>query len=161
MAAALVLGQILKGRVSLYTVTKQLQDCVWLATYAIVFRIPLAQYLIDDTCRCQNNENVVVKSVNHFRLQNERDVLLRFQKRTSAIRPLLDEIEDPMGPPALILRHLDDDVLHASNTKRLTRLEVKYIAKRVLEALSLLHSEGFVHTGTLFIIRVFVSCKIA
>ena len=43
MAAGLMLGQTLKGRVGFYTVTKQLQDCVWLATYAVAFRIPLEQ----------------------------------------------------------------------------------------------------------------------
>ena len=101
-----------------------------------------------------------MKGVNHFRLQNERDILLRFQERTSAMRPLLDQIEDPTAPPAHILKHLDDDVLHVSNTKRLTRLEVKHIAKSVHEALSLLHSEGFVHTGMLSIVRGFVWCKI-
>lgn len=40
-------------------------------------------------------EKVIVKSVNHFRIHNERDVLLRFQSRTSLFRPLLDEIEHP------------------------------------------------------------------
>ncbi|OJD12927.1 STE protein kinase [Emergomyces pasteurianus Ep9510] len=94
----------------------------------------------------QNKETVVVKSVRHCRLQNERDVLLRFKCRTPYLRALLDEIEDPPGPPALILRHLDDDLLHASNRKRLSRLEVKYIARRVLEALAVLHGEGYVHT---------------
>lgn len=89
----------------------------------------------------------MVKSVRHFRLQNEREVLLRFQNRTPFIRPLIDEIEASSISPAIILRYLDDDVLHASNTQRLSRLEVKYVAKRVLEALSVLHNEGFVHTG--------------
>lgn len=89
----------------------------------------------------------MVKSVNHFRLQNERDVLVRFQTRTPFIRPLLDEIATTDSPPGLVLRYLDDDVLHASNTQRLTRPEVKYVAQRVLEALAVLHNEGFVHTG--------------
>lgn len=30
----------------------------------------------------------------------------------------------------------------------LARAEVKFVARRVLEALSVLHREGFVHTGT-------------
>lgn len=89
----------------------------------------------------------MVKSVNHFRLQNERDVLLRFQNRTPFIRPLLDEIATADSPPALVLRYLDDDILQASNTQRLTRPEVKYVAQRVLEALAVLHNEGFIHTG--------------
>ncbi|RWQ92407.1 kinase-like domain-containing protein [Paecilomyces variotii] len=128
MAASLTLGQVLKGRTGIYTIVKKLQDCVWLATR-------------------ENQERFVAKSVSHFRLQNERDILLRFQDRTASIRPLLDEVEEPSVAHALILRHLDDDALHASNKQRLTRPEVKYVAKRVLEALSTLHGEGFVHTG--------------
>ncbi|KAB8067212.1 kinase-like protein [Aspergillus leporis] len=124
---AVALSHQLKGKKGLYTITKQLQESVWLAI-------------------AQNKETVVVKSVRHFRLQNEKDVLLRFQGRSPYLRTLLDEIEDPPGPPALILRHLDDDLLNASNSKRLTRLEVKYVARRVLEALAVLHAEGYVHT---------------
>ncbi|KAI9934452.1 hypothetical protein ASPWEDRAFT_175181 [Aspergillus wentii DTO 134E9] len=118
-------GQTLKGRKGLYTITKKLHDCIWLVTN-------------------QNKEKFVAKSVSPFRLQNERDTQLRFQNRTPFIRPLIDEIED--SAPALILRFLDTNVLHASNTQRLTRPEVKYVAKRVLEALSVLHNEGHVHT---------------
>ncbi|KAJ9260595.1 hypothetical protein DTO212C5_8470 [Paecilomyces variotii] len=126
MATSLTLGQVLKGRTGVYTIVKQLQDCVWLAT--------------------KKQEKFVAKSVPHFRLQNERDVLRRFQDRTTSIRPLLDEVEESSVDHALILRYLDDEVLHASNKQRLTRPEVKYIAKKVLEALSTLHDEGFVHT---------------
>lgn len=90
----------------------------------------------------------MIKSVKHFRLQNEQKILLRFQNQSSHIRPLLDDIQDLPGPPALILKHLDDDLLNASNTQRLTRPEVKYVAKRVLKTLAVLHGEGFVHTGS-------------
>ncbi|PYI08868.1 serine/threonine protein kinase [Aspergillus sclerotiicarbonarius CBS 121057] len=127
MASIMSLGQKLKGKTGLYTITKQIQDTVWLAT-------------------SQNKDAAVVKSVRHFRLQNERDILLRFQSQSPYVRPLLDEIEDPPGPPALILRHLDDDLLRASNSRRLARPEVKYVAKRVLSALAVLHREGYVHT---------------
>jgi serine/threonine protein kinase len=89
----------------------------------------------------------VIKSVRHFRLQNERDVLKRFQARAPSLRPLIDEIEDPSDPPALVLKHLDDDLLHASAAKKLTRLEVKYVMRKVLEALAVLHEDGYVHTG--------------
>lgn len=47
----------------------------------------------------------------------------------------------------IILQYLDDDILHASNTQRLTRPEVKYVAKRVLEPLAVLHDHGFLHTN--------------
>ncbi|PGH07313.1 serine/threonine protein kinase [Blastomyces parvus] len=98
MATVSMLGQTLKGMRGLYTVNKQLHECVWLAA------------------------------------------------KTNVIRPLLDEIQDPSTPPTIVLRHLDDDILHASDMKRLTRQEVKYVARKVLEALSVLHEEGFVHT---------------
>lgn len=95
----------------------------------------------------------MAKSVRHFRLQNERDILRRFQNRTHFIRPLIDEVLDnPLDTPTLILRYLDDDILHASNSQRLTRPEVKYVAKKVLKALSILHDEGFVHTGMLHLL---------
>jgi hypothetical protein len=60
------------------------------------------------------------------------------------MRPVLDEIAEP---PALVLKHLDDDLLQASNAKTLTRPEIKFVARRVLEALDMLHQDGFVHTG--------------
>lgn len=91
----------------------------------------------------------MIKSVRHFRLQNERDVLMRFQSQTSSLRPLIDEIEDPSDPPALVLRHLDDDVLNASSAQRLTSSEIKLVTKRTLEALKVLHENGYVHTGML------------
>jgi serine/threonine protein kinase len=102
-----------------------------------------------NACRNQDKDNVVIKSVHHFRLRNERDILLRLQSQTPLLRPLLDEIEDPPNPPALVLKYLEDDLLHASNTRRLTRPEVKYVTKKVLEALEVLHGHGFIHTGTL------------
>lgn len=91
--------------------------------------------------------NVIVKAVDHFRLQNEHDVLIRFQARTPHIRPLLEEVELNPASHVLVLRYLDDDLLHASNTKRLTRSEMKFVARSVLEALQVLHTDGYVHTG--------------
>lgn len=87
--------------------------------------------------------------MDHFRLQNEREVLLHFQNKTQHIRPLLDEIGTAPSPSSLILRYLDDEVLQASNSRHLSRFEVKYVAKAALTALAVLHEEGFVHTGTL------------
>lgn len=146
MAAILTLGQALKGKVGTYIVIKQLEDRIWLARYVLYLESSTETVSYSEDDRDQHQQIVVVKSIRHFRLQNERDVLLRFQNRTPFIRPLIDEVVCPSAP-ALILRHLDDDLLHASNTRRLNRLEVKYVAKRVLESLSVLHDEGFVHTG--------------
>lgn len=89
----------------------------------------------------------MIKSVRHFRLQNERDVLKRFQSRTPFLRPLLDEIEDPSDPPALVLKHPDNDLFNASSVQTLTSLERKHITKSILEALKALHEDGYVHTG--------------
>jgi hypothetical protein len=51
---------------------------------------------------------------------------LLFLPMALQLRPLLDEIEDPPNPPALVLKYLEDDLLHASNTRRLKRPEAKY-----------------------------------
>ncbi|PYH38976.1 kinase-like protein [Aspergillus neoniger CBS 115656] len=122
-------GQRLKGRVGIYKVTQQILEFVYFAVN-------------------QHKKPVVVKSVEgHWRLHNERDVLNRFQGHCPNLRPLLDEIQDPVEPPAIILKYLDDDVTRASRKQRLTRPEIKYVAKNVLEALQLLHEDGYVHTG--------------
>lgn len=97
--------------------------------------------------RDQSNEVVVVKSVSgHPRVENERDVLRRFQSRSTHIRPLIDEIQDPAKPTTIILRHLEEDLLDASIQKPLGRKEIKYVSKAILEALNVLHEDGYVHT---------------
>jgi len=90
----------------------------------------------------------VIKGVQgHFRVRNERDVLKRLQSRSPYIRPLVDEVIDPPEPSIIMLRHLDDHLLKASIRQKLNRTEVKYVSKRILEALNILHEDGFVHTG--------------
>ena len=96
----------------------------------------------------QQGKTFVVKSVEgHWRLHNERDILNRFQARAPTLRPLLDKTEDPVEPTAIVLKYLDDDLKVASNAKSLTRQEIKYVARNVLEALQVLHQDGYVHTG--------------
>lgn len=150
MAAHFRLGQLLKGKASTYAITKQLHESIWLATYEMssmyFFALrpgPTNQRVNSNQC----DQTVVIKSVRHFRLENERDVLKRFQSRTSSLRPLIDEIEDPSDPPALVLKYLDDDLLNSSAAQRLTSLEIKHVAKKILEALKVLHEDGYVHTG--------------
>ncbi|OBT75111.1 hypothetical protein VF21_05498 [Pseudogymnoascus sp. 05NY08] len=131
MTSTLRLGQILKGSLSTYTITKQLQDSVWVATNLA-------------------GEKTIIKSVHHWRLENERDVLCRFQDCAPGLRPLVDEIERGAGTeeaPAIVLKWFEDDALDTARRRRFTRGEVKYVAKTVLEALEVLHGEGFVHTG--------------
>ncbi|KAI1350229.1 STE/STE20 protein kinase [Xylaria sp. FL0043] len=129
MASSLTLGQVLRGRVGAYTVSKKLQDIVWLA-------------------RNQANDlPVIVKSVHgHPRVEDERNFLKRFQTRSPYFRPLVDEIQDPAEPTTIVLRHLESTLLDASIQKPLNGKEIKYVTKRVLEALSVMHEEGYVHT---------------
>lgn len=88
-------------------------------------------------------------------MENERDVLRSFQAKTH-LRPLIDEIVAPADPPAIVFKHLDDDLLNASNTKKLNTREIKYVSKRILEALDVLHEAGYVHTGQVYLLKVCV-----
>ncbi|KAI9929490.1 hypothetical protein MW887_000963 [Aspergillus wentii] len=108
----------------IYNVTRQLQETVWLAMNA-------------------SNNPVILKSVNRFRFQNERDVLMHFQSKTPFIRPLVDEVVDP---PTIVLKYLNDNLLNASISQRLTSTEIKHVSRRILEALRVLHKDRFVHT---------------
>ncbi|KAK2765666.1 hypothetical protein FQN54_008522 [Arachnomyces sp. PD_36] len=124
----LKLGQVLRGRSGRYIVTTKIQDTVWLA-------------------KTKLEETVVVKGVEgHPRVENERDVLKRFQDKTPYLRPLLDEIEDPTTPTIIVLKHLDEDLLAATKRKSLNRKELKSVSRCVLEALRTLHEDGYVHT---------------
>ena len=100
-------------------------------------------YLI--TARKSNPQagKVIIKTAPQGRLENERDVLKHFSA-CPYIRQLIDETKTP---PSLILQHLDDNLLHASNVKSLESSEVKFVAKRVLQAIQALHEEGYTHTG--------------
>ena len=103
--------------------------------------------------RNQANETVVIKSVKgHPRVANERDVLRRFQHRTPYLRPLIDEIEEENLPSTIALKYLEDDLLHANIKKKMNRKELKYVSKRILEALKVLHDDNYVHTGDLLLV---------
>lgn len=90
---------------------------------------------------------VIVKSAPLTRLRNERDVLKLFQSQAPGLRCLIDEVEDPCDPPSMVLEHLDDSLLYASNARKLTPPEIKFVAKRILSTLQVLHEDGYVHTG--------------
>jgi serine/threonine protein kinase len=83
-------------------------------------------------------------------VENERDVLTRFQNRTPYLRPLIDEIQEPSDPLTIVLKYLEDHLLNASIKKTLNRKELKYVSRRILEALKVLHEDGYVHTGKRF-----------
>ena len=90
---------------------------------------------------------VIKGSPGHPRVENERDVLKRFQDRTTYLRQLIDEVEEPSDPSIIVLKYLEDHLLKASNKKTLNRREIKYVSRRILEALKVLHEDGYVHTG--------------
>ena len=93
---------------------------------------------------------MVIKSVlDHPRVENERDILKRFQHRTPYLRPLIDEIDEPSFPVTIALRYLQGDLLDASVARILNKRELKHVSRCVLEALKTLHEDGFVHTGML------------
>lgn len=98
--------------------------------------IPLTTYLTNVPRDSRREQKVIVKFADHWRIRNERDVLLRFQSRTShtCIRPLLDKVEED-GPNnlAFFLQHLDEDSGHTLDHRQLTRGEVKHVGKGVLE----------------------------
>lgn len=123
------LGQVLKGKLSSYKIIKQIQETVWFAKH-----VSSSPRRITRTNRYRNlttDDPVVIKSVQtHFRVQNERDVLHRFQGRTPNLRPMVDEIKEPAEPTTIVLKYLDDDLRHASDTKKLNRKELRYLSKQ-------------------------------
>jgi len=114
-------------------------------------------YLI--TARKSNSQagKVIVKTAPQGRVENERDVLKHF-RTCPYIRQVLDETKKP---PSLILQHLDDNLLHASAVKALESSDVKFVAKRVLQAIQALHEDGYTHTGMFTEILHATSCQIS
>ncbi|KDN70502.1 putative serine/threonine protein kinase [Colletotrichum sublineola] len=138
------INQVLKGRKSTYTIINELyraadEGAVYLA-------------------RDQNQSKCIVKSVRgHWRLQNEANVLQSYQLKTPFLRPIVDEVISPIDPPSIILRHLDSELLTESKKKRLTRPEIKQVARCILEALLILHKDRMVHTDVK-LDNIFVNC---
>ncbi|KAK2741774.1 hypothetical protein FQN57_005518 [Myotisia sp. PD_48] len=73
-------------------------------------------------------------------------VIELFQLRSPCIRPAIDEIVEPANPSTIVLKYLQDDLLSASNSRRMNGKEIEYVSKQILEALRTLHDDGFVHT---------------
>lgn len=101
-------------------------------------------------CRSSTSERVTVKTASDWPLKNERDTL-EAMRDESCIRPILDTSDDP---PSLILNYLDDNLLNASNARTLGRADIKYVARKLLQALEALHSRGYVHTGIMQIAQM-------
>ncbi|OTA57507.1 kinase-like protein [Hypoxylon sp. EC38] len=127
------MGSILKGRVSTYSLVKELYRS---ADNGTVF-----------LAKNHEKERCILKSIpKHWRLQNEATILKSYQDRSPYLRPLLDKIQEPTEPSSIVLKYLDTDLLTESKKKRLTRPEIKQVAKTILEALQVLHQDGLVHT---------------
>lgn len=88
-------------------------------------------------------QKVTIKQAPDYRLDNELRVLQALNGNP-CMRPLVDTVEKP---PSLVLKHLDDNLLDASNQRRLERADIKFVARNVLTALDALHERGYVHTG--------------
>lgn len=86
---------------------------------------------------------MVIKRAPPHLLSIEREVLGVVQNHT-CIRQMIDNIE---SPSSLVLEYLDDNLLDVCSRKRLEGSDVKVVARIVLEALAVLHENGFVHTG--------------
>lgn len=95
--------------------------------------------------RSFTSQRVIVKTASDWPLKNERSILEAVRDHP-CIRPIIDASDDQ---PSLILKYLDDNLLNASNVKKLERADIKYVARNLLQALEALHSRGYVHTGIL------------
>lgn len=140
MASSFKIGQRIEGKVGTYIISKQLHKDVWAATYRALPPVAPTFLTLNSA---SNLDKVIIKVPPKSRLDNERNVLQHFHGR-HGIRQLLDETCDP---PSLVLEHLDDNLLAASNSKKLEKAEIKFIAKGILEALQTFHEDGYVHTG--------------
>ncbi|ORX92705.1 hypothetical protein BCR34DRAFT_629460 [Clohesyomyces aquaticus] len=128
MSSLFRIGQVLKVRIGQYTVTKDIQVTIWFAKNLSL-------------------ETVVMKSVEgHPRVETGRDVLKRFQYGTPYLRHMIDEIEELDVPVTIALQYIDDNLWAWSAKRTLNRKELKYVSRRILEALSVLYEEGFVRT---------------
>ena len=86
---------------------------------------------------------MVIKRAPHHLLSIEREILGIAQNH-KYIRQIVDNID---SPPSLALEYLDDNLLDVCSRKRLEGSDVKVVARTVLEALAVLHENGFIHTG--------------
>ncbi|GAB1319024.1 Protein kinase domain-containing protein [Madurella fahalii] len=127
-SSALKVGQRLKGRLGIYTVTTQLYPITWPATDAA-------------------SRTVIIKRDLSNRINTERTLLNRFQ-HTSLFRPLVDEIDGfaPDDSAAIVLKHYDCHIGQISKEQGLSSQEVKYVGSCILQALCALHASGYIHT---------------
>ena len=100
--------------------------------------------------RTSTSQRVTIKTASDWPLKNERNILEAVHDNP-CIRPIVDAGDDP---PSLVLKYLDDDLLHASDTKTLEKADIKFVARSILQALDGLHSRGYVHTGIMATVHI-------
>lgn len=89
-------------------------------------------------------------------LDTEMMILSGPLKNTEGIRQLVDQIVLTEGldrhPRAGVFEHLDFDLYkyYLTQKHRLSRLQIKSIARQILTALSNTHKQNIVHTGEKF-----------
>ncbi|KAK5711485.1 hypothetical protein LTR17_018360 [Elasticomyces elasticus] len=123
MASSLRIGQVVKGARDVYVVVQKLHDQVWSASTTA-------------------HKQVVLKCAPEIRLQREKAILQQFEG-DAPIRQLIDYGKEP---PFLVLEHLESDALRSSSEARISRQDIKFIARSVLSALECLHAKGIAHT---------------
>ncbi|KAG4444419.1 hypothetical protein IFR05_000010 [Cadophora sp. M221] len=135
MVSLLDLGQNLRGRVSTYSIVKELhraadQGAVYLGTWAS-FTLHDESAVTNEHRRNESGGKCIVKSIRgHWRLENEVFILGKYQATSPLFRPLEDEILDPADPPSIVLKYLDSDLRAESNRQRLSRPDIKKVAKK-------------------------------
>ncbi|KAK2051138.1 serine/threonine protein kinase [Colletotrichum caudatum] len=133
MISLLDIGQNLYSRISTYSIVKELhqaadQGAVYLGTN-------------------KSGRKCIVKSIQgHWHLKNEVFVLCKYQAISPLFCLLEDKIMEPPDPPFIILQYLNSDLSAKSKRQKLSRPDIKKVAKSVLEALYILHRDGMVYT---------------
>jgi len=143
LTSRISIGQTLQGRNSLFTVISVLRDRPegpWLATYVL----PLVQYPNLICNSGLNQERVTIKAAPRERLNREAQMLRLFRGHNS-IRQLVDQIGDP---ESLVLEYMDESVLGLLKRKQFPKVEAKRSLKATFKALTALHDQNLVHTGT-------------
>ncbi|WQF80659.1 Putative serine/threonine-protein kinase, active [Colletotrichum destructivum] len=149
MAPLLSVGQTLRGRISTYSIVQELhratdQGAVYLGAYiCFYFFTPTVQ----ERANVLSIEQTIMDQNASSRAFGATDVLkTRPLAMSPLFRPLEDGILDPVDPPSIVLKYLDSDLRAESHHQRLSRPDIKKVAKSVLEAPRILHQDGLVHT---------------
>lgn len=100
----------------------------------------------------------MLKCAPEMRIQREKEILQQFEGH-SCLRSFIDHGKEPS--PFLALEYLELDALKASGRAKLSRQDIKFIARSVLTALESLHAKGIAHTGRSTVNLAFCpACKI-